>query len=250
MQQLDENILVDSTDALTFLDVEAQGVDASEPEAHEIAEEAPNHTDDPVRVYLREMGSVRLLTKQAEIDLARRMERGNLRMLKAISRSPLVRKKALAIFEDIGAGKVRLEDVASVGGADDAVKRRNRNDANRRFKKLAEAARELSAMEQKYVSMAQAQAGSGEVAQANRSGHGEVLAGDAESPISSRAMAGVPGGLGRRNRKGRRTGTKTLAPARARRGTSRSEAGAAGAHVGGGFGPASNAALASDGTAR
>jgi RNA polymerase primary sigma factor len=160
MQQLDENILVDSPDALTlgaravdFLDVEANGVDASEPEAQEIAEEAPNHTDDPVRVYLREMGSVRLLTKQAEIDLARRMERGNLRMLKAISRSPLVRQRALAIFEDIGAGKARLEDVASVGGADDAVKRRNRNDATRRFKKLAEAALELSVMEQKYASM-------------------------------------------------------------------------------------------------
>jgi RNA polymerase primary sigma factor len=99
------------------------------------------------------MGSVRLLTKQAEIDLARRMERGNLRMLKAISRSPLVRSRALAIFEDIGAGKARLEDVTSVGGADDAIKRRNRNDATRRFKKLAEAARELSAMEQKYASM-------------------------------------------------------------------------------------------------
>ena len=153
MQQLDENILADSPEALTFLDVEARGVDDSEPEAQEIAEEAPNHTDDPVRVYLREMGSVRLLTKQAEIDLARRMERGNLRMLKAISRSPLVRQRALAIFEDIGAGKARLEDVASVGGADDAVKRRNRNDATRRFRKLAEAALELSVMEQKFASM-------------------------------------------------------------------------------------------------
>src|SRR5580704_17363311 len=144
MRQFDENILVDA-DALTlgvqageFLDAEAQVGD--EAAAQESAEERSDHTDDPVRVYLREMGSVRLLTKQAEIDLARRMERGNLRMLKAISRSPLVRQRALAIFEDIGAGKARLEDVASVGGADDAVKRRNRNDATRRFRKLAEAA--------------------------------------------------------------------------------------------------------------
>jgi RNA polymerase primary sigma factor len=160
MQQLDENILMDSPDALAlgvraadFLDVEAQSGDDSEREAPEYAEETPNHTDDPVRVYLREMGSVRLLTKQAEIDLARRMERGNLRMLKAISRSPLVRNKALAIFEDIGAGKARLEDVANVGGADDAVKKRHRGEATRRFRKLAEAARDLSVLEGKFASM-------------------------------------------------------------------------------------------------
>src|SRR5580658_1306770 len=138
MQQFDENILVDSADALTlgaqageFLDVDAPGGD--EAAAQESAEERSDHTDDPVRVYLREMGSVRLLTKQAEIDLARRMERGNLRMLKAISRSPLARKMALAVFEDIGAGKARLEDVAAVGGADDAAKRRARGEATRRL---------------------------------------------------------------------------------------------------------------------
>ena len=88
MQQFDENILVDSADVLTlgmhadFLEAEPQ--EDAEPAAQELAEERSEHTDDPVRVYLREMGSVRLLTKQAEIDLARRMERGNQRMLKAI----------------------------------------------------------------------------------------------------------------------------------------------------------------------
>jgi RNA polymerase primary sigma factor len=160
MQHFDENILVDSADALTlgvqatdFLDAEAQGGDGSEPVAPEYAEERSDHTDDPVRVYLREMGSVRLLTKQAEIDLARRMERGNLRMLKAISRSPLVRKMALGIYEDIGTGKVRLEDVASVGGADDAVKKRNRAEATRRFKKLAELEHELAALQARFALM-------------------------------------------------------------------------------------------------
>src|ERR1035441_1040807 len=161
MQQFNENILVDSADALMlgvqaseFLDAEAQGGNDSEPAAQEYAEERSDHTDDPVRVYLREMGSVRLLTKQAEIDLARRMERGNLRMLKAISRSPLVRKMALSIYEDIGAGKVRLEDVANVGGADDAVKKRHRAEATRHFKKLAELEHELAALEARFALMA------------------------------------------------------------------------------------------------
>src|SRR6266568_2305911 len=55
-------------------------------------------TDDPVRVYLREMGSVRLLKRQGEIDLAKRMERGELRMHRALSRAPLVWSSVLAMF--------------------------------------------------------------------------------------------------------------------------------------------------------
>ena len=50
------------------------------------------YTDDPVRVYLREMGAVPLLTREGEVDLARRMERGKFRMQKAISRSALVQQ--------------------------------------------------------------------------------------------------------------------------------------------------------------
>jgi len=53
------------------------------------------YTDDPVRVYLREMGSVPLLTREGEVSLARKMERGKLRMQKAISRSPLVQSTVL-----------------------------------------------------------------------------------------------------------------------------------------------------------
>jgi len=54
-----------------------QESDGSHPEDHGL--ETPS-SDDPVRVYLREMGSVRLLNRQGEIELAKRMERGRLRM--------------------------------------------------------------------------------------------------------------------------------------------------------------------------
>src|SRR5665213_3649142 len=56
--------------------------------AHPVEESI--YTDDPVRVYLREMGSVPLLTREGEVTLARKMERGKVRMQKAISRSPLM----------------------------------------------------------------------------------------------------------------------------------------------------------------
>src|SRR5580700_2591049 len=63
--------------------------------AHPVEESI--YTDDPVRVYLREMGAVPLLTREGEVNLARRMERGKLRMQKAISRSALVQFRAVEI---------------------------------------------------------------------------------------------------------------------------------------------------------
>ena len=157
MQSFEEQIIVDPAESMRFnrssdfLNTEPQVAEESEPVAEEAVEERADHTDDPVRVYLREMGSVRLLTKQAEIDLARRMERGNLRVLKALSRSPLIRKMALAIYEDIKAGRTRAEDLLSVGGADDGVKKRARAEAMRRFKKLAELEQELATLEKKLA---------------------------------------------------------------------------------------------------
>ena len=59
------------------------------------------YTDDPVRVYLREMGAVPLLTREGEVDLARRMERGKLRMQKAISRSALVQHVVVDLAEQL-----------------------------------------------------------------------------------------------------------------------------------------------------
>ena len=87
----------------------------SHPEGHA---EAPPSTDDPVRVYLREMGSVRLLNRQGEIELAKRMERGRLRMRKPLSRSPLVWQTVLALSEGVRDGTVRLADFVELGGAD------------------------------------------------------------------------------------------------------------------------------------
>ena len=72
-------------------------------------------TDDLVRVYLREMGSVRLLSRQGEIDLAQRMERGKMRMCKALSRSPLVWQSVLTMYEDALQAKVGLEDFIELG---------------------------------------------------------------------------------------------------------------------------------------
>src|SRR5437660_4868098 len=61
-------------------------------------------TSDPVRLYLQEMGTVPLLTRQGEIEIARRFERGHLRVLKAISRSPLVIQEVMTAGADLKRG--------------------------------------------------------------------------------------------------------------------------------------------------
>jgi len=79
------------------------------------------------------MGSIRLLTKQGEIDLAQRMERGRLRVRKVLSRSPLVQRMSMALCEDAIEGRIKVDEIAEIGGADTAAKDRVRAKAVRRF---------------------------------------------------------------------------------------------------------------------
>jgi RNA polymerase primary sigma factor len=58
-------------------------------------------TNDPVRMYLREMGAVPLLRREGEVAIAKRIERGHMLVLKTISRSPIVLKELLAIGEEL-----------------------------------------------------------------------------------------------------------------------------------------------------
>ncbi len=60
---------------------------------------ALDKTQDPVRIYLREMGTVTLLTREGEVVIAKRIERGQLRVLKALSRQPIVIKEVVALGE-------------------------------------------------------------------------------------------------------------------------------------------------------
>ena len=72
---------------------------------------AVEQTDDPIRIYLREMGVVPLLTREGEVDIAKRIERGQLRVLKALSRSPIVIRQVLAIGEDLKRGVRSIKEI-------------------------------------------------------------------------------------------------------------------------------------------
>src|SRR4249920_3470836 len=67
----------------------------------ELAQDFSDKTNDPVRMYLREMGTVPLLTREGEIELAKRIERGQGAVRKALSRSALVIREILAMPDQL-----------------------------------------------------------------------------------------------------------------------------------------------------
>jgi RNA polymerase primary sigma factor len=68
-------------------------------------------TNDPVRMYLREMGTVPLLTREGEVTIAKRIERGQLVVMKAITRSPIVIKELIAVGDDLRKGVRSIKEI-------------------------------------------------------------------------------------------------------------------------------------------
>lgn len=71
-------------------------------------------TNDPVRMYLREMGTVALLTREGEIVLARKIERGFKAVLRALSRSPLVVGELILVRTELESGEVSIYDLLNL----------------------------------------------------------------------------------------------------------------------------------------
>ncbi len=70
-------------------------------------------TNDPVRMYLREMGTVPLLTREGEVEIAKRIERGQNRVLRALSRSPIVIRELVEMGEDLKKGVRSIKEVVT-----------------------------------------------------------------------------------------------------------------------------------------
>jgi len=82
-----------------------------EEQAGNISESAVSRTDDPVRMYLREMGSVELLSREGEIAIAKRIEAGRDMMIRGLCESPLTFRAIIAWHEALNNGRVLLRDV-------------------------------------------------------------------------------------------------------------------------------------------
>jgi len=119
-------------DAATLLIAGGGATTATEEEAEEAAEAALSTVDsefgrttDPVRMYMREMGTVELLTREGEIEIAKRIEGGLQAMMLAISASPTTIAEILVYADRIGSGDMKISEAVdgfvSEDEADDYV---------------------------------------------------------------------------------------------------------------------------------
>jgi RNA polymerase primary sigma factor len=105
-------------DAATLLLAGGSVAGATDDDAEAAAEAAAatvdsefGRTTDPVRLYMREMGSFDLLTREGEIEIAKRIEAGLQAMVRAVSSAPAVVAEILASGEKIAAGEMKIADV-------------------------------------------------------------------------------------------------------------------------------------------
>src|SRR3989454_578130 len=105
----DERLLEQA--AVTVPEDEEDGLD--EDIELDLSAGALEKTNDPVRLYLREMGVVPLLTREGEVAIAKRIERGQLKTQKAIARSPIAVKELLRIGEELEAWTANIREIVT-----------------------------------------------------------------------------------------------------------------------------------------
>jgi RNA polymerase primary sigma factor len=108
--------------------------------------------NDPVRMYLREMGTVPLLTREGEVEIARRIERGQNTVLKSLSRAPLVVQEILSLAEEMAQELISARDIIQISDpilSDELVEEKRQQflaateEINRQYKKILQARQKL-----------------------------------------------------------------------------------------------------------
>jgi len=92
---------------------EKKGEDAGEEGEFDLSAIALDKTNDPVRMYLREMGTVPLLSREGEVEIAKRIEHGQRIVLKAISRSPLAVRELLRAADALRRNLISVRDLVN-----------------------------------------------------------------------------------------------------------------------------------------
>jgi RNA polymerase primary sigma factor len=105
---------IDVVDDLQGLKVEEEkAVEKEEEEGDELEMETLGKATDPVRMYLREMGSVSLLTREGEVEIAKRIESGKREVLSVVLNCPMAVKEVINLGNLIKAGKVEIREVTN-----------------------------------------------------------------------------------------------------------------------------------------
>ena len=111
--------------------------------------------NDPVRMYLREMGTVPLLTREGEVEIARRIERGQNTVLKSLSRAPLVIQEILSLADETMRDTISARDIIQILDpilSDELVEEKRQQflaaseEISRQYKKILQARQKLQAI--------------------------------------------------------------------------------------------------------
>jgi len=114
-------------------------------------------TNDPVRMYLREMGTVPLLTREGEVEIAKRIERGQLRVLKALSRSPIVINELLGLGEDLKKSVRSIKEVVTFDEEEitDEILQNRLKEFTGKIDELAKAYKKVPVLQEKFANVSQ-----------------------------------------------------------------------------------------------
>jgi RNA polymerase primary sigma factor len=120
LQKLEgSNIAIADSDERLIEQAAALAVDDEDDEAVDedieldLSAGALEKTNDPVRLYLREMGVVPLLTREGEVAIAKRIERGQIKTRKAIARSPIAVEEILNIGDELEADRANIREIVT-----------------------------------------------------------------------------------------------------------------------------------------
>jgi RNA polymerase primary sigma factor len=108
---------------------------------------ALDKTNDPVRMYLREMGTVPLLTREGEVEIARRIERGKLAVIKSISRTPLIAKRVIFLGDQLQRSERTIRELVIFN--DEEITEDRINERSKQVQKQIDAVRRARGVSEK-----------------------------------------------------------------------------------------------------
>jgi RNA polymerase primary sigma factor len=121
---------------------------ALESETAEEAREAVEKTNDPVRMYLREMGTVKLLDREGEVRIAKRIEQGEAKIYQALANNPIVLEEILKLLENAGRDSRIVQQLVNVSDDDDETPQENLDDrATRRIEGILNSFKKIGGLD-------------------------------------------------------------------------------------------------------
>jgi RNA polymerase primary sigma factor len=119
LEQIYERFFDLGVEIVTDPDRAARKRAALEGESAEEAREAVEKTNDPVRMYLREMGTVKLLDREGEVRIAKRIEQGEAKIYQALANNPIVLEEILKLLENAGRDSRMVNELVNLSSEDE-----------------------------------------------------------------------------------------------------------------------------------